>query len=342
VSRCRQDTIDATCAEVPGQGTGEPPATALDADDGSADDGSADDGSADDGSADDGSADDGTSASDDATPDDATPDDVASDDVVPGTGPEVLLVAVPPPVQPARSSAGTTAAITKSRRPITATAASVPARESRGTPGRHTPGVLLPKNVLDGIEAGTVDLAFRRWDAPRVKVGGLQLTRIGQVAFDKVTVVRDPAKLTDREASRAGFPTADALRKVLDRNGSDGQVYRVVLRLAGPDPRWSLREELPGEADVEKLRTRLDRLDAASPTGPWTRQVLRWIRDHPAVVSTELAAALDRDRWPLKVDIRKLKALGLTISLTTGYELSPRGAAFLTATEGFVPAPEAG
>jgi hypothetical protein len=32
------------------------------------------------------------------------------------------------------------------------------------------------------------------------------------------------------------------------------------------------------------------------------------------------------------VDVRKLKNLGLTLSLRVGYELSPRGIAYLTAT----------
>ena len=32
---------------------------------------------------------------------------------------------------------------------------------------------------------------------------------------------------------------------------------------------------------------------------------------------------------PFKVDVRKLKALGLTESLEVGYRLSPRGRAFL-------------
>ena len=57
--------------------------------------------------------------------------------------------------------------------------------------------------------------------------------------------------------------------------------------------------------------------------------MLTWIRDHPRVVSRELAAQREVDLLPLKVDIRKLKALGLTISHDVGYELSPRGAAYL-------------
>ncbi len=53
--------------------------------------------------------------------------------------------------------------------------------------------------------------------------------------------------------------------------------------------------------------------------------------DQPGVVSTALAESLGRERLALKSDIRKLKALGLTLSLEVGYELSPRGRAFLDA-----------
>ena len=36
-----------------------------------------------------------------------------------------------------------------------------------------------------------------------------------------------------------------------------------------------------------------------------------------------------RETLPFKIDVRKLKNLGLTISLPIGYELSPRGEAYL-------------
>jgi hypothetical protein len=36
-----------------------------------------------------------------------------------------------------------------------------------------------------------------------------------------------------------------------------------------------------------------------------------------------------RELAPFKLDVRKLKNLGLTTSLDIGYELSPRGQAFL-------------
>jgi hypothetical protein len=57
---------------------------------------------------------------------------------------------------------------------------------------------------------------------------------------------------------------------------------------------------------------------------------LSLIAARPGVVSTVLAEALGRDRPSFKVDVRKLKRLGLTESLEIGYRLSPRGQAFLT------------
>jgi hypothetical protein len=83
---------------------------------------------------------------------------------------------------------------------------------------------------------------------------------------------------------------------------------------------------------VEQITARLDRLDRASSHGPWTRPTLAAIRDSPAVVSTKLAEQLGRERFALKADIRKLKALGLTESLEVGYRLSPLGVDYLNAT----------
>ena len=78
---------------------------------------------------------------------------------------------------------------------------------------------------------------------------------------------------------------------------------------------------------------RLDRLDRASRHGPWTAPVLRAIADGPGVRAADLAAGFGRDRDPFKLDVRKLKELGLTESLRPGYRLSPRGRAVLDALE---------
>ena len=46
--------------------------------------------------------------------------------------------------------------------------------------------MLLPARIAQGVREGTVTLAFRRWEEPRVRVGGTQLTSAGIVAFDAV------------------------------------------------------------------------------------------------------------------------------------------------------------
>jgi hypothetical protein len=71
-------------------------------------------------------------------------------------------------------------------------------------------------------------------------------------------------------------------------------------------------------------------MDAARER-PWTREVLGLIAARPGVRAPDLAASLGRQTQPFKLDVRKLKELGLTHSLDVGYELSPRGRAFLDA-----------
>ena len=61
--------------------------------------------------------------------------------------------------------------------------------------------------------------------------------------------------------------------------------------------------------------------------------VLDVIRRRPATRAADLAAEeFGRERDPFKIDVRKLKNLGLTHSLDVGYELSPRGAEYLRRT----------
>jgi hypothetical protein len=53
--------------------------------------------------------------------------------------------------------------------------------------------------------------------------------------------------------------------------------------------------------------------------------VLKLIADRPEVRAPDLAASLGLETLVFKRDVRKLKALGLTESLTVGYRISPRG-----------------
>jgi hypothetical protein len=188
--------------------------------------------------------------------------------------------------------------------------------------------VLFKARVLDGIADGSVTLAFRRWEMPRARPGGRQRTRAGVLAIDAVEVVTE-ASITEADARRAGFAGREELLAELSSRET-GDVYRIELRLAGPDPRVELRERARlGAAELDGLRDRLARLDARSSHGPWTEVVLRLIAENPGVRAPDLAASLGRETLPFKRDVRKLKELGLTESLRIGYRLSPRGRALL-------------
>ncbi|SEE11445.1 ASCH domain-containing protein [Ruania alba] len=198
--------------------------------------------------------------------------------------------------------------------------------------------MLISRAVAEGIRAGRITTQYRRWDVPRVRAGRQQVTAAGVIEFTRVTRVNDLQRLTDRAARAAGMKDANTLRRALrprerprGPRGSAGgaHVYRVHVRWIGEDPRLALRERLPDADELATIAQRLSRLDAR-PTGPWTQEILTWIRDNPRVVSKELAALRDVELLPMKADIRTLKGLGLTISHDVGYELSPRGAAYLT------------
>jgi biotin operon repressor len=108
-------------------------------------------------------------------------------------------------------------------------------------------------------------------------------------------------------------------------------VYRIrVHRIDGPDPRDELaRTASLTDSDVAAITARLARMDKSSGRGPWTGAVLALIADRPAVVSTVLAEAIGWERQDFKLHVRRLKAIGLTLSLDVGYRLSPRGESYL-------------
>ena len=193
---------------------------------------------------------------------------------------------------------------------------------------RQADAVLFPATTWPGLASGEITVAFRSWKRPMVKVGGTLITAAGQLAIDSVEPI-DPSAITDEDARRAGAADADEIRGWL--RGDDGrQTYRVAFHLVGEDPRIALRESADLSDDERReLRRKLAGYDQRSPTGPWTTATLEAIRERPAVVSTELAEALGVERPPFKLNVRKLKALGLTESLEVGYRLSPRGAAYL-------------
>jgi hypothetical protein len=191
--------------------------------------------------------------------------------------------------------------------------------------------VLVPARLGPRIADGEVDLLFRRWVRPQVVVGRTYRTAAGRLLVTEVTVV-DAAILTAADASRAGFADLPALLAA-QRKAAAVPLYRIAVRPAdGPDPRDVLSQQADLTADeVAAVSARLDRLDRVAAGGPWTRATLHAIEQRPAVRAPDLAASFGRPTQPFKLDVRKLKALGLTHSLRVGYQLSPRGAAYLAA-----------
>ena len=182
------------------------------------------------------------------------------------------------------------------------------------------------------IADGSLTLTFRRWVRSQVVAGRRYRTAAGMVEVEAVDVV-SPSDVTEADAVAAGYPSAAALVADL-REPADRPLYRVRFHgVGGPDPRDELAAaDALSADDVADLDRRLERLDRAGKDGPWTMAVLRAIAERPAVRAPDLAASFGRETLAFKLDVRKLKALGLTLSLRIGYRLSPRGEAYLRAT----------
>lgn len=191
--------------------------------------------------------------------------------------------------------------------------------------------MLIEKRLHEGIRNGSVTVMFRRWKRRQVTAGNVYRTAAGRVVVDEVTEVR-PAKVLLRDARAAGY--ASVAEMIADLRGSEEDpVFLLRLRPAeDEDPRAVLAATAElSTSDVEEITRRLDRLDRASSHGAWTAETLAIIQRRPAVRAGDLAEELGREMLPFKVDVRKLKNLGLTLSLDVGYRLSSRGEAYLRA-----------
>ena len=156
---------------------------------------------------------------------------------------------------------------------------------------------------------------------------------LGVIAIEDVTglKLRD---VGEEEARRAGHESRKALvafvREKIEGATLDTVVYRITFRFAGDADfaAHAVDAELTNE-DADAITASLKRLDEASPR-PWTQKTLALIAEHPRVVAASLAAEAGRDRASFKEDVVKLKKLGLTQSFGIGYDVSPRGRAYLS------------
>lgn len=189
--------------------------------------------------------------------------------------------------------------------------------------------MLFERRLREGIHAGLVVVAFRRWRRCQVVSGHRYRTGLDLIEVESVDVIR-PADIDSRQATEAGYGAVEDLLNDL-RGDPSLPLYRIRLRRVDEmDPREQLAAAADMTADeLASLSARLARLDRSGKHGSWTTAVLTLIAERPATVSTVLADAVGWERQDFKQQVRKLKDLGLTISLEIGYRLSPRGQAYL-------------
>jgi hypothetical protein len=194
--------------------------------------------------------------------------------------------------------------------------------------------MLFPARLHGPIIRGDITLAFRAWDRPRAREGARH--RFGADGALEITSVErmQTGAITDADARAAGYDDAAAALADLRRHAdvaADTHIFTIRFRyVAQEDPRLELgRDAALSHADRASIERRLGRMDATSAAGPWTRATLAVIAKHPRRRAGDLAEMLGRERLEFKKDVRRLKAIGLTISHEVGYELSPRGRAFI-------------
>lgn len=187
--------------------------------------------------------------------------------------------------------------------------------------------VLFTAEDHERVRAGQITVTWRAWQYAHVKASGIYATGFGG-ALEILDVRAVPvSQVTDEDAREAGHADVAALlqhvRGFIKANVTvETLLYRVAFRYLTEAP---ARAEL----DLETVAARLARLDRASKRGPWTLAILRVIEENPAVGSRHLAPEVGQEQASFKENVRKLKNLGLTISLGTGYELSDLGRRYL-------------
>src|SRR5690348_8687257 len=98
--------------------------------------------------------------------------------------------------------------------------------------------MLIRPADLARIRDGEIDLAFRRWDRPRVLVGTKMRTAVGLLEVTSVERVRT---VTKADAARAGGSRDELLKLMAGKEPAP--IWRIGLRFAGADPRIALRSQ---------------------------------------------------------------------------------------------------
>jgi hypothetical protein len=177
------------------------------------------------------------------------------------------------------------------------------------------------------VASGEITVTFRLWKTAKVRAGKRYRTGPGTIEIEDVQVM--PAGLiSKRDVPLTGCHDVEAIRELAGEPpvGPETLLYRVQFRFLGDVAPSAAR---PPIASIEALGERLAKMDRLSRRGPWTLAVLRAIDAGPRVPARMLAAQLGWETLDFKSHVRRLKALGLTISHDVGYEFSEVGRRYL-------------
>jgi hypothetical protein len=184
------------------------------------------------------------------------------------------------------------------------------------------------KTFKIAIRAGKVTRSFRHWQRPQATLGGkynlhpegaIEVTALAQVSL---------GELSDCDLDSTGITDLQALKALLGIAAPATRLYQVDFRYLGPDLVKQANTSAPATSELAAVITRLRAMDKRSDQ-PWTITLLQRLRQQPGTRAADLAPVFGWDTNRFKTQVRKLKALGLTVSLETGYQISPRGLALL-------------
>jgi hypothetical protein len=193
--------------------------------------------------------------------------------------------------------------------------------------------MLFKDAQLDGIRSGAITRSFRFWKQPRVRVGGVYRIR-PDLAIRVTHVALWTKRPSAADAVRAGFRDVRALETALGP-GRGQSLYLVKFEWCDvpQDSRTRLAHSVASDESTKGLHKRLADLDRRRADGPWTHAVLDLIERFPGRRAGDLAAMLGWPTADFKQRVRRLKSLGLTLSLEVGYRLSPLGSSFRSREE---------
>lgn len=188
--------------------------------------------------------------------------------------------------------------------------------------------MLFQTRFHEPIRRGEITTTVRIWQSLRVKPGGRYRLGSGAIVVDRIHEV-GLHDITSAIARRCGFASLVDLLKTA-KHGAGERVFLIDFHYVDAPPTSAVKQHRPDADELAHLLERLAAMDARA-LRPWTFDSLQAIGDRPGTRAGDLAASPGRERREFKQHVRKLKALGLTVSLETGYRLSDRGRCVLQA-----------